>query len=59
MATKTLYRLTCDGCGNQTPLYPTIQQMRLGAKNVWKWTRRKRQDDQPAKDLCSRCSTRA
>lgn len=53
-----LYRLVCDGCGNQTPPYPTMDQLRKGAKNVWGWTRRPKNGDQPAADLCSRCKAR-
>lgn len=58
MLTK-LYRLACDGCGSQTLLYPSMDQLRKGSRNVFKWTRRPKKGDQPAADLCPRCTTRA
>lgn len=57
MLTK-LYRLTCDECGSKTNPYPTVEQLRRCAKNVWRWQRRPKRGDTPAQDLCPKCARR-
>lgn len=57
MITK-IYRLTCDYCGDKTPPYATVAELRTGAKNVWRWVRRPKVGDRPARDVCPRCARR-
>jgi hypothetical protein len=54
-----LYRLMCDGCGTQTPPYPTSKAARVGAIQAYGWKRTVKRGDEPAKDLCPKCVARA